>query len=208
MDNSQDKMNSAAQAANDTSNNGSMGGAQEFDPRALALNQNFAAMVGVKKELSRVAIQRPPNQAFFLPNPNPDYRIQVAALVLNEDHETYVVDHALLDELQGEWVPKLLVACQTRQGGMYLWPIKLPGPDGRIDTWNESALQIVNDYGGQWVRVTANKELGAYDVARPISPFPMPEWPESADALLRKAFRGRIIDRLDHPIIKQLRGVA
>ena len=174
----------------------------------MALSQNFAAMVGVKKEQSRVAIQRAPDQSFFFPHPDPQRRIEVAALVLKEDRETYVVVPSLCDELQGEWVAKILVPCQTRQGGFYLWPIRLPGADGRIDTWNESALQIADKYAGQWIRVTANRELGAYDVLRPISPFPPPEWPDSMDDLLKMAFAGRIIDRLDHPVIRRLRGVA
>lgn len=201
--------NGAAPAASNEANNGQMAAVgQEFDPRALALSQNFAALVGVKKELSRVAIQRPPDQSFFCPHSDPCRRIEVAALVVKEDRETYVVVPALCDELQGEWAAKILVPCQTRQGGFYFWPIRLPGADGRIDTWNESALQIADKYAGQWVRVTANKELGAYDVIRPITPFPPPDWPEPMDDLLAKAFSGRIIDRLDHPVVKRLRGVA
>lgn len=181
---------------------------QEFDPRSLALNQNFTEMVGVKKEQSRVAIQRPPGQSFFYPHPDPRSRIEIAALVHNEDRETYLVAPSMWDELRGEWVPKLLVPCQTRQGAFYLWPIRLPGPDGRLDTWNESAMHIVNTYAGQWIRVTPNHDVGAYDVMRPVALFPAPEWPETTESLLQKAFRGRIIDRLDHPVINRLRGLA
>ncbi len=201
--------NGAAPAASNEANNGQMAAVgQEFDPRALALSQDFAGMVGVKKEQSRVAIQKPPTQSFFYPHPDPLRRIEVAALVLKEDRETYVVVPSLCDELNGEWVAKVLVPCQTRQGGFYLWPIRRPGTDGRIDTWNESALEIADTYAGQWIRIMPNKELGAYDVIRPITQFPPPEWPESMDDLLKKAFHGRIIDRLDHPVVRQLRGIA
>ena len=179
-----------------------------FDPRHLTLSQDFVQLVGVRKETLRVPIQRPPNQAFFVVHPDPAWRIQVAALVLAEDRETYIVDPAVAEELSVEWVPKVLVTCQTRQGGLYLWPIRLPKSDGRIDSWNESALRIAQEYRGAWIRVTPNMELGCYDVGTPMSHFPEPEWPESPDELLRKAFRDRVIDTLDHPVVQRLRGVA
>jgi hypothetical protein len=50
--------------------------------------------------------------------------------------------------------------------------------------------------------------LGAYDVITPISVFDPPKWPENPDELLRKGFRDRVIDKVDHPVIKRLRGVA
>lgn len=181
---------------------------EQFDPRKMTLNQDFIQMVGVKKEILRVPIQRPPKQAFFMPHPSPDWRIQVAALKTDEDNETYVVDPTMVDELHGEWVAKILVTCQTRQGGMYLWPVKLPGPDGRHDSWNESALRIVNEYAGRWIRVVPNMELSAYDVLEPITPLEPPEWTGTPDELLCKAFRDRVIDRVDHPVIKALRGIA
>ncbi len=199
-----------AEAATGTGTaNGSATSTHEtFDPRTLTLNQDFIQMVGVKKETLRVPIQRPPKQAFFMIHPDPNWRIQVAALKTEEDNETYIVDRALVDDLYGEWVAKVLATCQTKQGGLYLWPVKLPGADGRIDSWNESALHILNEYAGRWIRVTANRELGAYDVVEPITLLAPPEWPASSDDLLRKAFRDRVIDRVDHPVINMLRGIA
>jgi hypothetical protein len=188
---------------------GSVGAVEEaFDPRKLTLNQNFTELVGVNKETLRVPIQRPPAQAFFVPHPDPAWQIQIAALELKEDREVYVVAPALIEELAGEWVAKVLVPCITRQGGLYLWPIRLPGEDGRIDSWNESALRIAKEFGGKWVRLHPNRELGSYDLITPISEFPAPKWPENPEELLRKGFRDRVIDRLDHPVIKRLRGVA
>ena len=179
----------------------------DFDPRSLTLSQNFVAMVGVKKETMRVAISKPPPQLFFATHADPSWRIQIAALELKEDRETFVVAPGLVEELSGEWAPKVLVPCQTRQGGFYLWPIRLPGTDGRIDSWNESAHQIVADFAGQWIRLHSNREAGAYDVVTPVSPFPPPVWPESAEGLLKKAFRDRVIESLDHPVVKRLRGL-
>jgi hypothetical protein len=179
-----------------------------FDPRKLALGQDFVTMVGTKKEVMRVPIQRPTSQVFFSPHPDPKWRIQVAVIELREDRENYLVVPALLEELQSEWVPKTLVACQTRQGAHFFWPIRLPGQDGRIDTWNEAAMRIASTYGNRWIRLMSNKDVGAYDVVEPITPFPAPTWPDSPDELMAKAFRDRVIDTLDHPVVKRLRGLA
>lgn len=191
-------------------NTGAIDGLGEiaFDPRKLALGQNFVDLVGVKRETLRVPIQRPPDQAFFVAHPEPAFRIAVPVIVLKEEREHYIVDKTLLEDLRGEWLPKMLVACQTRQGGVYFWPIRLAGADGKLDTWNTSALQIASRCAGRWIRVTANRELGAYDVIEPISPFPDPVWTASADELLKKAFHGRVIDSLQHPVVKHLRGLS
>ena len=88
------------------------------------------------------------------------------------------------------------------------WPVRLPGQDGKIDTWNESALEIVRSHAGRWLRVQSNRESGSYDVIEPVSDFPAPEWPADPQAILKIAFRNRIITSADHPVVRQLRGAA
>lgn len=199
----------AISAAGSVTTGGSVGAVEKtFDPRNLALTQDFVTMVGTKKEVMRVPIQRPPAQSFFSPHPDETWRIQVALIELKEERENYLVAPSLLDELHGEWVAKVLVSCQTRQGTYFLWPIRLPGPDGRIDTWNEAALQIAQSYGGRWIRLTPNKEAGAYEIIEPITLLAPPTWPDSPDALMTKAFRDRVISTVEHPVVKRLRGLG
>lgn len=201
--------NGTVSAGSSGATSGSVYAAVEtFDPRKLTLNQDFVALVGVKKEVMRVPIQRPGSQVFFSPHPDAAWRIRVAVIEIKEDRENYLVEPPLLEELRGEWIAKVLVACQTRQGSFFFWPIRLPGPDGRIDTWNEAAMQIASTYGNRWIRLMANKEIGAYDVVEPITPFPEPTWPDSPGPLMAKAFRDRVISTLAHPVVKQLRGLA
>jgi hypothetical protein len=62
-----------------------------------------------------------------------------------------------------------------------------------------------------WVRVSANMSLGAYEVFEARSEIPDPEWSESDtdfNSLLTIAFRGRIIDSMEHPIVNSLFGVV
>jgi hypothetical protein len=189
-------------------NRSSAAGDDRFDPRKLTLTQDFVALAGVRKAVVRVPLLRPPAQAFFWPHPDPEWRTCIAALEIKETRETYIVAPELRDELHGEWVMKLLVTCQTRQGSIYLWPIRLPDSDGRLDSWNESGLQIANDYAGQWFRLVSNREIGAYQPILPMDPVSAPTWTGTFNDLLIKAFRGRVIDSLDHPVVKGLRGIV
>jgi hypothetical protein len=95
----------------------------------------------------------------------------------------------------------------NRQGVLFLWPIRLPGPDGKRDEWSRTALEAADLARRGWVRVTANLGLGAYDVFTATGTLPDPDWPAlSFRELLRVAFRERFIDSPDHPVLRRLRG--
>jgi hypothetical protein len=60
-----------------------------------------------------------------------------------------------------------------------------------------------------WVRVKANTNLGAYEIFKAQAEFGEPEWPDlSFWELIKIAFRDHLIDSLDHPVVKRLRGLA
>ena len=51
--------------------------------------------------------------------------------------------------------------------------------------------------------------LGAYDIFEATANIPDPVWPElSFTDILKIAFRDKLIDRPDHPVIQQLRGTV
>jgi hypothetical protein len=61
----------------------------------------------------------------------------------------------------------------------------------------------------QWIKVVANMGLGAYDQYVATAQFPAPTWPDiTFQAIIRIAFRDRMISDWDHPVLKQLRGEA
>lgn len=180
---------------------------QELNFEDFKLSQDFESMVGIKKEILVVPVRKPDRQAWFQAHQGEEWRMPFALIEMKEDRETYLVSPQIYNELIGECIPKYLFCCQTRQGIIFLWSIKMPGPDGRLDQWNQSALQIVTEYAGRWIRVVANLALGAYEVYTSEAEFPPPVWPsEGFHSLLKKAFRGKIVESLDHPIIKRLRG--
>jgi hypothetical protein len=112
----------------------------------------------------------------------------------------------MANALAGEFDPVMLHTAITRQGVVFLWPVKLP-TDGRQSTWHTSAAEAAEKAMDHWVRVSSNMRLGAYEVALATATLPEPDWPSLApDEILQIAFRDRVIDREDHPVVRRLRG--
>ena len=180
-----------------------------FDPASLRLSQDFTADLGVKKALITVPVRKPYKAWFFRVHPDEAYRLPTYVIDLKEENEIYLVDRPLWSELAGEstFSPRLLHTAMNRQGVLFLYPIRLPGPDGKLDDWSRSALEAVQRAQTNWVRVAANMSLGAYDVFEATATLPEPQWPEqSFQELLKVGFKDRQIDSLDHPVIRKLRG--
>jgi hypothetical protein len=177
-----------------------------FDLDNLRLSQNFQELVGVKKLLTTVPVRKPNRQEFFRVRPG-DWHLEVVILELKEERETYLVDRNLWGHLPGELIPKVLYTIINRQGVLSLWPIRLPGEDGRHDAWNRSALEAAEMGQKNWIRVAANMSLGAYEVYESKAEIPEPEWPEiTFQEILRLAFKDRFISSLDHPVVRRLLG--
>jgi hypothetical protein len=181
-----------------------------FDPARLRLPQDFAATLGVKKAMLTIPVRKPSKEWFVQVHPDESYRVQTAVLELKEDRETYLVDPELWPELatsESTFGPRAIFTAVNRQGVLFLWPIRLPGQDGKLDDWNQSAIEAAQLATGKWVRIAANMSLGAYDVFQATAKLPAPEWPELPfGELLKVAFKHRYIDALDHPVLLRLRG--
>ncbi len=178
-----------------------------FNPANLRLSQNFANSVGVKKAFINVPVRKPNRQEFVRVHADEDYRLETAILELKEEHENYLVDPALWAELPGELTPKVLFTTMNAQGVLTLWPVRMPGEDGRPNNWNSSALEAAKMAESKWIRLASNMSLGAYDVYEATGNIPDPEWPDlSYSEILKVAFKDRYITDPDHPALRRLRG--
>ncbi len=183
--------------------------ADPFDLASLRLSQDFASAVGVKKLITTIPVRKPSKEWFVRTHPDPAYRLQTAVLELKEDREIYLVAPALWPELASEptFSPRLLVTAINRQGVLFLWPIRLPGADGKIDDWSRSALDAADEAKSRWVRITANMSLGAYDVAVASGQVAEPAWPDiTFQEIIKIAFRDKMISDWNHPVLQRLRG--
>jgi hypothetical protein len=180
-----------------------------FDLDNLRLSQNFVDTANVKKLLTTVPVHKPNPQDFVRVHPSPDYHMDAPMLELKTDREEYIIARPLMPELVGEFACKTLFTAINRQRVVFLWPVRLPDPDGRPMEWWRSAREAAELAMTQWVRVKANINLGAYEMTAAQSVITEPEWPDvSFQEIIRLAFRDRLITSLDHPVIKRLRGLT
>jgi hypothetical protein len=180
-----------------------------FDPEALRLDQSFVQASGVKKLITTVPVRKSNRQDFFRVNADPKYRLSPAGIIeLKEDRETYLVDPRMAAGLQGEFAPATLFTGITRQGVLFVWPVKLPGPDGKNNAWHQSAAEAADRAMARWIRMGSNMNLGAYEIFEATGNWAEPEWPDlSFQEILKIAFRGRIVDTPDHPLVRRLKGM-
>ncbi len=107
-------------------------------------------------------VKKPEKQDFV--RVHPDLRLYSAALVeLKDDREIYLVLPELVSELPGEFYIADLRLAINRQGVVFLWPIRGPGPDGRYIQWHQSAADCAELAETRWIRVVPNMSLGAYE---------------------------------------------
>jgi hypothetical protein len=184
--------------------------ADPFDPASLRLDQSFADTIGVKKLLRTVPVRKPNRQDFVRVHPSSAHRLTPTAIIeLKEDKEIYLVTPAMAIELPGEFNAVTLFTAISRQGVLHLWPVKLPSPDGKHNEWHRSAAEAAELAMSRWVRITANMSLGAYEMFEATGDLPEPVWPDLPfPEILKIAFRDRIVDRADHPVVQRLRGGA
>jgi hypothetical protein len=181
-----------------------------FDPDRLRLSQDFAAAVGVRKLLTTVPVRKPSAEWWVRTHSDPAYQLETAVVELKEDREIYLVaNQELWSELAKDptFGPRLLVTSINRQGVLFLWPTKLPGPDGKVNEWHRSATEAADAARSAWTRVYSDMSLGAYRVEVSEKIRTEPNWPGlPMREILRVAFRDKVISTWDHPVLQRLRG--
>ncbi len=180
-----------------------------FDLASLRLNPSFIETAGVKKLLTTVPSRRPNPQDFVRVHRSPEFRENFALIDLKDDGEDYLVSPGILSELAGEVVYKTVFTAINRQGNVFLWPVRLPTADDRQLEWWRTSREAAEKAMDTWLRVKANKSLGAYEIFVATGEMAEPVWPDLPfQELIRIAYRDRMITSLDHPVVKRLRGLA
>jgi hypothetical protein len=101
----------------------------------------------------------------------------------------------------------MLFTAITRQGMLFIWPIQLPGPDGKHHEAHQVQLNTAMAAMGTWMRLAWNDQSRGYDVFRATGELSPPKWPDKPFAeILKIAFKDRYIESFDHSVLKELRG--
>ncbi len=178
-----------------------------FDPKRLRISQSATEGPTVRKILASVQVRKPSRQEYFRVHPDPEMRIDTLLLELRDDKQTYLVSPDIAPAIPGEAVAKTLYTTVTRQGGVLLWPVRLPDEQGRLDEWNQVAHEAALRAETNWIRLAANMGAGTYDVYEALDQIAEPEWPDLPfHRLLEMGFKDRYVDSLDHRVVRRLMG--
>jgi hypothetical protein len=180
-----------------------------FDLEALKVTGVIETPVEVKRVITHIPIRKPANHWFIRCHPGSEYAQHLLTIEWKVENQFYVVHPALLEALRTErlCVFRALIPYVTGNGELLIWPIRIPGADGRIDDYNRSALEHADRARREWVNIQANRELGCYDFRPATGDLGDPKFPAmTPEQMYEIALKDRIIASPDHVILKKLRG--
>jgi hypothetical protein len=154
-----------------------------------------------------VPVCKPSRERWFMLKEGTAYQLDALILELKEEGETLFVLPHLEGAVLGEKCigRRILRLGVTRQGVAFIWPIRPPMAD-RADAWASTALDAAAHAEKHWTRMTADMGMGGYRISI-AKVDDEPTWPkESFGELLKIAFKNSIVDSLDHPTLRRLRG--
>jgi hypothetical protein len=179
------------------------------DAATLRLGDTDAnALAATSEILAAVPVGKPNRHTFF--RTHSEHFAQVMLFEDKDARETYFVAPRMHDVMSGEATVYQVRLVVTRQEQPILWPISVDTGDGRSNRWTETARVAVEAGKTKWVRLVPDMAYGQYRIheARNTN-LAEPRWPKEAlPELFKIAFRGRIIDSPDHPVVRKLLGLV
>jgi hypothetical protein len=182
-------------------------GPNPFDPKRLRISQRFGEGLDVRTIIASVSVRKPHRQWWIRVHPDPRMSIETCVLQNEQDQQHYLVDPSLSSSLPGEAVPMTLYSAINMSGGLFLWPVRLPNEDGQQHECHITAHRAAQLAQTTWIRISWDRANSNYAVVSARGEVPEPAWPEAdLQKLLSIAFKGRLIEDLDHSVLKRLRG--
>jgi hypothetical protein len=174
-------------------------GPDPFDP---ATHKKRVRTAAVRTVQTAVSVKKPSKQTFVRAHPDELFHLDVAMYTQEAgSRSSYLVMPGLELLLDGLAIDVTLVWMIDNQGEHFLCPTR---PDSD-NAWSESLCELVSAAKTEWVRLKSGE--GRYNYAVPVEDIlAAPNWPTDMTAreLLKLAFKGRVIDKLDHPVIQKL----
>jgi hypothetical protein len=178
-----------------------------FDDLSALRLDGTDANVGAVEVLVHIPVRKPNRQEYFLVHRQ--FVLATTVFTDKEERESYLVTPAMRGALVGEARAVLLVPAITRQNVLIIWPVPLPSEDGRRNRWTDTAQEAMHLAQEKWVRLVPDMGLGAYRIYLAEGQLSDPIWPDKAfEELLEIAFKDRVIDTSDHPVVRRLRGLT
>ena len=206
---------SCKQVGGNMTKNGIENNMKEFDFDSIRLSPTFLADVMADKLITTIPVRKPKSDTeFFRVRKSDEWTFPLVLLDTKEGEEgKYVVTRSLIPEVQkiapGKLKSVMIYTLINREGVLFLSDIPLPDEDGKDNEYHRSRRQGYKIGITDWVKIRPNKSLGAYEIFRAIGELPAPVWPDETKTMnsaLKIAFKDKIIDSADHPVLQDLRG--
>ena len=144
-------------------------------------------------------------------HPGDDYTVDTVLLERDNgmEHDTYIVLPQFQHLVSSELRRVRLFTAINKHGTVFLWPAKLPDADNdRLRRMANSTLRGAEQAKSLWTKLIWNRDLGAYDLFKAKADLGDPQWPvgRTFRDLIKLAFEASVIDRADHPVIRELNG--
>jgi hypothetical protein len=164
---------------------------------------DFATLVGTRETQVTVPVGKPGPQTWV--QLHPEWRYQGVFLELKEERTFYLLEPKIVPDVREDCSLRLVVPYATRESSWGLWLPRLPGEDGRLDSYSKSALAIVQQHSAKWIRIIASPVINAFKILESATILDPPRWPEEGlNHLLQLAFADRFIDNPKHPVLQRL----
>lgn len=179
-----------------------------FDPMNLGISTDYAAAINVRPSTKPFELRKPNDQEYVRSSPRKDHHLLVGSIADKQDMgKVYIVAHALLDPVKVEFPRAVrgveLVLAQSLAGASLVWP--LPLAEDRGGKWNSTQRAACEKSKTRWTNMASEK--GQYEITTVNNPREV-DWdsfPPFRD-VLRQAASERLIDSMDHPLLRKLRG--
>lgn len=180
-----------------------------FSPENLLLSQNFSELTPTRKLLTILRVGKPVKEGFVRASADRNHTTLASLIELkDESTEIYYVPMELREALKSDPCYKIasLTLATDRDGTPFFWKVDVPDPSGKKQPWIDSMLECLEVAKTKWVRVGWSKATRAYECRiAEIQSVPVFQT-DSMQDLLNIAFKGKIINNLDHPVVRRLFG--
>jgi hypothetical protein len=92
---------------------------------------------------------------------------------------------------------------------VFLCPVPQPDEQGKWNDWHRSLAQVLEIAKTDWIRAIPDKGISGYSPMVAGGKIPEPTIKKlPISELLQLAFKERLIEDLEHPLIKRLQGMS
>jgi hypothetical protein len=174
-----------------------------------ALEVTPTDQIGAQEIPNPPAVRKPKNNEFVRVHPEPQYSLTTWVFEDKDENETYMVAPGIRPLVIAGMVVKMLTLAVNQLGLIFIWPVPVDDEQSRKNMWNESSRQGYHRAKTTWIKLVGDRSKGHYRLYQAEGQLPEPRWPsEPFEQLLALGFRGRVIDRQDHPLLKAQRGLT